>query len=293
VTFVVPFPPGGATDVFARLLAQALRDELRQPFVIENRPGAGTIVAAAAVAKTAPDGYTLLFAPISTLAFSPALYKALPYDPVKDFAPIGLIGESDFVLIANPSFPAKTLPELIALIRSKPGVLNYASAGPGTPHHIFMELLQRTAGLRMQHIPFRGGLAAVTAVVAGEIPLMLADMASAVGMIKDGKVKTFAVPSPGRVAALPDVPTFAESGLPGFTVGSWFSIVTRAGTPRPAIDALNAVLTGYLARTDVRERLAPIGIRPLTSTPEELERFIRAEIARWTQIIKEAGITPE
>lgn len=293
VNLVVPLPPGGATDLFARLLAQELREKLHQPFVIENRPGAGTTVAAAAVAKSAPDGYTLFLAPMTALAVSPALYKALPYDPVKDFAPIALVGQSEFVLIANPSLGAKTFSELIALIKSKPGELNYASSGPGSPHHIFMELLQRTAGLRMQHVPYRGGLSAVTAVVAGEIPLMIADVASALAMVKDGKVRTFAVPSQGRVAALPDVPTFAESGLAGFAAASWYSVVARAGTPRPAIDTLNAVLTAYVARADVQERLAAMGIRPLTSTPEELERFIATETAKWTRVVKEAGITPE
>jgi tripartite-type tricarboxylate transporter receptor subunit TctC len=293
VTLVVPLPPGGATDLFARLLAQELREKLRQPFVIENRPGAGTTIAAAAVAKSPPDGYTLFLAPMSALAVSTALYKALPYDPIKDFAPIALVGQSEFVLIANPSLGVKTFSELIALIKSKPGELNYASVGLGSPHHIFMELLQRTAGLRMQHVPYRGGLSAVTAIVAGEIPLMIADVASALAMIKDGKVRTFAVPSQGRVAALPDVPTFAESGLAGFAAASWYSVVARAGTPRPAIDTLNAVLTGYVARADVQERLAAMGIRPLTSTPEELERFIAAETAKWTRVVKDAGITPE
>jgi len=293
VTLVVPLPPGGATDLFARLLAQELRDKLHQPFVIENRPGAGTTVAAAAVAKSPPDGYTLFLAPMTALAVSAAIYKSLPYDPVKDFAPIALVGQSEFVLIANPSLGAKTLPELIALIKSRPGQLNYASAGPGSPHHIFMELLQRSAGLRMQHVPFRGGVSAVTAVVAGEIPLMIADVASALAMIQDGKVRTFAVPSPGRVAALPDVPTLAESGLPGFAATSWYSIVARAGTPRSTIDKLNAVLTGYVARADVRDKLATIGLRPLTSTPDELERFIAAEIAKWARVVKDAGITPE
>jgi tripartite-type tricarboxylate transporter receptor subunit TctC len=293
VNLVVPLPPGGATDLFARLLAQELRDKLRQPFVVENRPGAGTTVAAATVAKSAPDGYTLFLAPATALAVAAAIYKSLPYDPVKDFAPIALVGQSEFVLIANPSLGAKTFPELIALIKSKPGQLNYASSGPGSPHHVFMEMLQRTAGLRMQHVPFRGGVSAVTAVVAGEIPLMIADVASALAMIHDGRVRAFAVPSPGRVTALPDVPTFAESGLPGFAATSWYSVVARAGTPRSTIDKLNAVLTGYVARADVQEKLATIGIRPLTSTPEELERFITAEITKWTQVVKDAGITLE
>jgi tripartite-type tricarboxylate transporter receptor subunit TctC len=293
VTLIVPLPPGGATDLFARLLAQELRDKLHQPFVIENRPGAGTTVAAAAAAKSPPDGYTLFLAPMPALAVSVAIYKSLPYDPVKDFAPIALVGQSEFVLIANPSLGAKTFTELIALIKSRPGQLNYASAGPGSPHHIFMELLQRAAGLRMQHVPFRGGASAVTAVVAGEIPLMIADVASALAMIQDGKVKTFAVPSPGRVAALPDVPTFAESGLTGFAATSWYAMVARAGTPRATIDKLNAVLTGYVARADERDKLGTIGLRTLTSTPEELERFIAAEIAKWAQVVKDAGISAE
>jgi tripartite-type tricarboxylate transporter receptor subunit TctC len=254
VTFVCPFPAGGGTDILTRMLAQELQDKLKQPFIVENRPGAATILAASMVAKSAPDGYTLLLAPITTLSLNPNVYKSLPYDPVRDFAPIGLVGQSD---------------------------------------HIFMELLIRMADLKMQHVPYRGSVPALIDVVSGEIPLMIVDLAVALPMIHEGKVKAYAVPSPERVKALPDVPTIAEAGIPGYGATGWFSVVARAGTPRQAIDTINRVLSDYIRRPEVQDRLLAIGIRPRTSTPEELAAVIVSEGEKWGRVVREAGITPE
>ena len=293
VTFMVPYPPGGGTDILVRMLAEELRDKLKQPVVVENRPGAGTLVAAGMVAKSPPDGYTLLLAPVTTLAINPSVYKALPYDPVKDFAPVGLVGSADFVLVVNPSLGVKSVPELIALIKSKPGQMNYASAGTGTPHHLFLAMLLKMAGLQMQHVPYRGSVAALTDVMSGEIPLMIVDLPPALPLIKDGKVRALAVTSRARVAAAPDIPTIAEAGVTGYAATGWFSVVARAGTPRSTIDKINQVLTAYLQRANVKERLQDLAIQPFTSTPEELERHIASEIIKWGRVVKEAGITPE
>ena len=294
VTFICPFPAGGGTDILTRLLAQELQDKLKQPFVVENRTGAGTVIAAAAVAKSPPDGYTLLLAPVTTLAIGPSVYKSLPYDTAKDFDPVGLVGAAEFALVADPSLGARTLPELIALIRSKPGQLSYGSSGRSTPHHLFMEMFLKLIGGEAQHVPYRGSQPALTDVVAGRIQMMMmVDLAVAIPMIQAGKVRAYGVTSSTRVAAVPDIPTLAEAGLPGYAASGWFSVVARAGTPRSTIDKLDAVLTAYLKRPDVAERLAALAINPLTSTPDELETFIPAEIEKWARVVKDAGITPE
>jgi tripartite-type tricarboxylate transporter receptor subunit TctC len=293
VTFICPFPAGGGTDILTRMLAAELQDKLKQPFVVENRTGAGTVIAATALAKSPPDGYTLLLAPVTTLAIGPSVYKSLPYDTVKDFAPVGLVGSAEFALVAHPSLGAATLPELIALIKSRPGALSYGSSGRSTPHHLFMEMFLKMIGGTAQHVPYRGSLPALTDVVAGEINMMMADLAIAIPMIEAGKVRAYGVTSARRVTAVPDLPTIAEAGLPGYAASGWFSVVARAGTPRETIDKLNAVLTAYLKRPDVAQRLATLAINPLTSTPDELERYIPAEIAKWARVVKDAGITPE
>jgi tripartite-type tricarboxylate transporter receptor subunit TctC len=293
VTFVCPFPAGGGTDILTRLLAQELQDRLKQPFIVENRTGAGTVIAAAAVAKAQPDGYMLLLAPVTTLAIGPSVYKALPYDTVKDFAPISLVGSAQFALVANPALGANTLPELIALIRSKPGQLSYGTSGASTPHHLFMEMFLKMIDGKAQHVPYRGSVPALTDVVTGQIQFMMVDLAVAIPMIREGKVRAYGVTSPTRVRAMPDIPTIAEAGLPGYAATGWFSVVARAGTPRSTVDKINQVLTAYLKRPDVQDKLQAFAIEPLTSTPDELETFIPAEITKWAKVVKDAGITPE
>jgi tripartite-type tricarboxylate transporter receptor subunit TctC len=293
VTFVCPFPPGGGTDILTRMLAQELQDKLTQTIIVENRTGAGTVIAAAAVAKSPPDGYTLLLAPVTTLAIGPSIYKSLPYDTVKDFAPIGLVGSAQFALVANPSLGANTLRELIALVKAKNGQMSFGTSGASTPHHLFMEMFLKMIGGKAQHVPYRGSVPALTDVISGQIQFMMVDLAVAIPMIKEGKVKAYGVTSSTRIKAMPDLPTLAEAGLPGFSATGWFSVVARAGTPGPIVDRLNAILMAYLKRPDVNDRLQTLAIDPMTSTPGELAAFIPAEITKWAQVVKDAGIVPE
>ena len=293
MTVVVPFPPGGGTDVYARMLAEELRDKLKQTFVVENRPGASMQIGTAAVAKSPPDGSMLLMASSTSLAVNPNIYKSLPYDPIKDLAPISLVGSAYFVLVANPALGVKTLPELIATIKARPGQLSYASAGLGTPHHVFMELFMKMAGLKMQHVPYKGSVPALTDVMSGVIPVMIVDLLPSLQLIREGKVQAFGVTTAQRVKAAPDIPTIAEAALPGYSALGWFAVMARAGTPRPAIETINRVLVDYIKRPEVQDRLQVMALEPLTSTPEELARFIPAEMAKWGQVVRDAGIAQE
>jgi tripartite-type tricarboxylate transporter receptor subunit TctC len=236
VTFVVPFAPGGSTDILTRMLAEALRNQLKQPFVVENRPGASMQIGTAAVAKSPPDGSMLVMSSATSLAVNPNIYKSLPYDPIKDLAPVSLVGSAYFVLVANPALGPKTLPELIAYIKARPGQLSYASAGHGTPHHLFMELFMKMAGLKMQHVPYKGSVPALTDVMSGVIPVMMVDLLPSMQLIRDGKVTAFGVTTGHRVKVVPDIPTIAEAALPGYSALGWFAVMARAGTPRPAIE---------------------------------------------------------
>jgi tripartite-type tricarboxylate transporter receptor subunit TctC len=293
VTFVCPFPAGGGTDMLVRLLASELQDKLGKPVIVENRPGAGTVIAAAAVAKSPPDGHTLFLAPVTTLAIGPSIYKKLPYDTVKDFTPIGLVGSAQFALIANPSLGARTLRDLIALVKSRSGQMSYATSGASTPHHLFMEMFLKEIGAKAQHVPYRGSGPALTDVISGQIPFMMVDLAVAMPAIQSGKVIAYGVTSPERVKAMPNIPTIAEAGLPGFAATGWFSVVAAAGTPRPIVDKLNAILMAYLKQPQVQDKLSAVAIEPRTSTPDELARYIPAEIAKWAKVVKDAGIEPQ
>jgi tripartite-type tricarboxylate transporter receptor subunit TctC len=293
ITFLCPFPAGGGTDILTRLLAQELQEKLGKPVIVDNRVGAGTQIAANATAKSPPDGYTLFLAPITTLAIGPSVFKSLPYDTVKDFAPIGLVGSAQFALVANPNLDAPTLPDLIKLIKSKDGQMQYGTSGASTPHHLFMEMFLKQIGAKAQHVPYRGSVPAMTDVISGQIPMMMVDLAVAMGNIQEGKLKVYGVTSATRIKAMPDVPTIAEAGLPGFAATGWFSVVTRAGTPRPVIDKLNGVLMPYLKRPEVQDKLNAAAITPLTSTPDDLAKFIPAEIEKWAKVVKDAGIEPQ
>jgi tripartite-type tricarboxylate transporter receptor subunit TctC len=293
VTFICPFPAGGGTDILVRLLAAELQDKLKRPVIVDNRVGAGTVIAASAVAKSPPDGYTLFLAPVTTLAIGPAIYKKLPYDTVKDFAPVGLVGSAQFALVANPDIGAPTLPDLIALVKSKNGQMSYGTSGASTPHHLLMEMFLHQIGAKAQHVPYRGSVPAMTDVISGQIPFMMVDLAVAMGAIREGKLKVYGVTSPERIKAMPDLPTVAEAGLPGYGTNGWFSVVVAAGTARPIIDKLNGVLMAYLQRPDVQDKLNTLAITPLTSTPDELEKFIPTEIVKWAKVVKDAGIEPQ
>jgi len=293
VTFLCPFPAGGATDVLTRMLAQELQDKLKRTFIVENRPGAGTIVAAQAAARAAPDGYTLFLAPVTTLAIGPNIYKTLPYDTVKDFTPISLVGASEFALIASPKLGANSLAELIALIKSKTGQMNYASAGASTPHHLFMEWFLKMIDGKATHVPYRGSVAALTDLIAGEIPFMVIDLGIAIPSIKEGKVKAYGVTAVRRVKAMPELPTIAEAGVPGYGASGWFSVVAPAKTPRPIVDKINRVLVDFVNRPDIQDKMNALAITPVTSTPDELAELIPADIKKWGQVVRDAGITPE
>jgi tripartite-type tricarboxylate transporter receptor subunit TctC len=293
VTFICPFPAGGGTDILVRLLAQELQDKLKKPVIVDNRVGAGTVIAANAVAHSPPDGYTLLLAPVTTLAIGPSIYKKLPYDTVKDFAPVGLVGSAQFALVANPNIGAPTLPDLIALIKSKNGQMSYGSSGASTPHHLFMEMFLHMIGAKAQHVPYRGSVPAMTDVIAGRIPMMMVDLAVAGQQIREGKLKAYGVTSPYRIKSMPELPTIAQAGLPGFAATGWFSVVVPAGTPRPIIDKLNGILMPYIKRPDVEDRLQALAIEPRTSTPDELAQFLPGEIVKWAKVVKDAGIEPQ
>ncbi len=293
ITFVCPFPAGGGTDTLVRLLAAELQDKLKRTVIVENRPGAATLLAAGAVAKAAPDGHTLLLAPVSTLAISPHMFKTLPYDPIKDFAPVGIVGSAQYALIAYPGLGADTLPDLIKLIKSKNGEMTYASPGIGTPHHLLMEMFLKMVDAKAQHVTYRGSPPALNDLVSGRISLMMADLSASIGLIQDGKLKVYGVNSPTRIKTLPDKPTIAEAGLPGFAGSAWFAVAVPAGTPRPIIDKLNGVLTNYIKGAEAQDKLDALAISPITSTPQELEAFIPVELARWGKAAMDAGIEPQ
>ena len=293
IRVVVPFVPGGGSDTLGRMVAQKLAEGLKQQAFVDNRGGAGGRLGADLVAKAAPDGYTLLFTGSGTLIMAPALYEKLPYDPQKDFAPITLIASSAYVLLVHPAVPVRSLKQLIALCRARPGLLNYASAGLGAPGHLSGELFQSMAGVKMAHVPYKGTAPGIMSVIAGETDLTFSSLVPAVPAIHSGRVRAVAVTSSSRSSILPEVPTMAESGLPGFETMTHYGVLAPAGTARDIVATLNAVLVKELQSAEVRKRLETDGSELSTSTPEEFARLIRTETAKWMKVIKAAGIKPE
>src|SRR6476659_5674456 len=280
---ILPFPPGGGTDILGRLIAERLSASLGQPVVVENRGGAGGNVGAEAAAHSAPDGYTiLLVAP--TVAISPSLYSKLNYDPVKDLAPISLVATVPNVMITNPAVEAKNLQEFIELARSRPGAMNYGSGGAGTSNHLAGELFNIVTGTKLVHVPYKGVNLAMQGVLAGEIQLVFIGIPAALPHIKAGKLRALALVAPQRSPALPEVPTVAEAGLKDFEVTTWYGILAPAGTPRPIVSRLIAVLVKIMHTPDVKERLAGMATDPLTSTPEEFAAYLKQEIAKWGDV---------
>jgi tripartite-type tricarboxylate transporter receptor subunit TctC len=290
---IIPFAGGSASDVVTRILLDRTARSIGQPFIIENRPGQGTATGAAYVARSAPDGYTLLAATSSTLAFNPTVYKKLPYDAVMDFSPISLIAAVPFVLVVNPTLPVNGVADLVRLAKSKPGELSYASGGMGAPHHIYMELFKSMTGTDIKHIPYRGGGPALNDVVAGHVPMMFGDVGPVTGLVREGRVKGLGVTVGKRVETIPAVPTLIEAGLAGYEGNSWQSIVAPAHLPQPIVVALNKALTGVLGEPATREHFSKLGMQPFPSTPEEFADYIRAEIRKWAPIIKTAGATED
>ena len=290
VRIIVPFPPGGPADVLARLVGDKLAQSLGKPFVVENKAGAGGNIGMEQGARAAPDGYTLILAPVGNLTVAPALYASLPYDPAKDFAPITVIASVPNVLIVHPSVPAKSVAELVALAKAKPGSLNYASPGNGSIPHLAGELFKRMAGIDIVHIPFNGVAPASNAVLSGNVQMFFAQSSAALPQWRAGKVVALGVATPKRIAAAPDLPTIAEQGFPGFDATSWYALVAPAGTPLAVIDRLHAEIVRALAEPDVRERIAGLGAEPVGNTPAEFAMMQRAEALRWTRLAKEANI---
>jgi tripartite-type tricarboxylate transporter receptor subunit TctC len=289
IRVVVPFPAGGTTDVLARAAAQKLTETLGQPTVVDNRPGAGGNIGAELVAKSPPDGYTLLMGTVGTHAINPGLYPKLPYDHVHDFAPVILVAGVPNVLVINPALPVNTVQELIAYARANPGKLNFASSGNGTSIHLSAELFKTMAGVQMTHVPYKGSAPALQDLVGGQVQLMFDNLPSSLALIKAGKLKALAVTSSGRAAALPDVPTVAESGLPGFEASSWFGLLAPAGTPPPVIATLNGEIAKWLATPEAREKLLAQGANAVGGSSEDFARFIAAETTKWQKVVKDSG----
>lgn len=290
IRFIVPYAAGGTTDLLSRAIAQKLSEALGQGVVPDNRPGAGGNVGAEIAAKSPPDGYTMLMAPVSPMAINVTLYGSkMAFNPEKDFAPVTLVAKVPLVVVVNPSVPAKTLMELIALAKSKPGRLNYGSAGNGSSNHLVGEMLKTAAGIDMVHIPYRGGGPGMMALVAGQIDVLIGQVPTVTPMVNAGRLRALAVSGAQRSPALPEVPTMAEAGLSGFDATAWYSIVVPAGTPKPIIARLNAELVKILKSPDIRARLISEGADVETSTPEELAAFVRSEIPKWAKAIKDSG----
>jgi tripartite-type tricarboxylate transporter receptor subunit TctC len=289
IKMIVPYPAGGTTDFLARLISEQIQIGLSATVVVENKPGAGTTLGAEQVARAEPDGYTLLMATSTTLAINKTLYKNLPYDPVKDFTPIALVAAVPFALIVNPQIPAATLSEFIAYARSKPG-LAYGSAGNGSPQHLGAEMLKSAARIDIRHVPYRGSVPAMLDVIAGHIPFMIVDLQPALPQIREGKVRVLGVTAPERVAAAPDIPTLAEGGLPGFQLVAWQGVVAPAGLSRAITDQLAAQIGKLVADPATREKLTRIALEPLPgSTPETFGSYIKTEVDRWADIVKNSG----
>jgi tripartite-type tricarboxylate transporter receptor subunit TctC len=290
VKMLVGFSAGGGTDVVARILAQKMSESLSQTVVVENRPGASGMIAGEAVAKSAPDGYTLMMGSQTTFAVAPTLYRKTSLDPARDFAGIAMSAISPLVLVVHPSVPAQSVKDVIAMAKSKPGGVNFGSGGLGTTPHMTGELFQSVAGIKMAHVAYRGEAPAINDLIGGQIPLMFANLSAVIGNIKAGQLRALAVTSAKRAAAAPDVPTLSEAGLPGFEAATWFALVAPAGTPREVRARLNAEAKRALALPDVRQRFADLGMTAEDSTPDSLDAYIRSEIAKWTKVIKDADI---
>ncbi len=290
IRFIVPFPPGGGTDVNARIIAPRLSAALGQQVVVENRTGAGGMVGTEVVAKSAPDGYSMVIATIGPIAINQSLYAKMTYDPAKDLAPVTITGEVPNGLVVHPTLPAKTLKDLIALAKQRPRELNYGSSGAGAGDHLAAEMLSVMAGIRMTHVPYKGGPLAMVDLMAGNIQMIFATLATGMPYIRAGRVRTLAVAGAQRFALLPEVPTVAEAGVPGYAIHNWAGVFVAAGTPRPIIDRLNVEIVKALAPPDVRQKLLEMGLVAATNTPDQFASFIQSETVKWAKVVKEAGI---
>jgi tripartite-type tricarboxylate transporter receptor subunit TctC len=291
VTIVVPFAAGGTTDILARVIGDALKNELGQPVVVDNRAGAGGNIGAALAAKANADGHTLFMGTVGTHAINQSLYKKLPYDPLKDFAPLTRVAMVPNLLVANPARPYKTVKELVAYAKANPGKVTFGSSGNGSSIHLSGELFNSLAKVDMIHVPYKGSAPAVTDLVGGQIDIMFDNMPSAIQHVRSGRLKAIAVTTAKRSPELPDVPTIAEAGVPGYEATSWFGLFTNANVPAPVVAKLNAAIVKVLAKPEVQKKLAEQGAEPYSEKPEQFAEFIRKETAKWSQVVKAAGAT--
>jgi tripartite-type tricarboxylate transporter receptor subunit TctC len=291
VKLVVPQTPGGATDVFARKIGQALSEKWRQPVVIENRAGAGGVVGTDVVAKSAPDGYTLLVTYAGSQAINPSLYPKIPFDSVKDFQTVATLASTPFVLIVHPRHPARDLVEFIALARAKPDTLTYASSGNGSVNHLLGEMLKADTGIKMLHVPYRGVAPAITDVIGGQVDSAFTSVPSVLQMVRNGNVRALAVSSARRIAIAPEIPTIAESGFPGFDVNPWWGILAPAGIDMAIVRKINSDVDAILRTRDMVDFLAAQGAEPLLTSPEEFLKMLQADVITWAKVVKSAGVT--
>lgn len=289
IRIIVAFPPGGGIDIVARLVGQKLAESWGQQVLVENRPGGSTVIGTEALLKSAPDGHTLL-AMSSSHVTNPHLIPKLPYDAIKDFAPVTTLINTAFVLAINPSVPANNLREFIALAKSKPGQLNYSSAGNASAPHLAGELLNITAGIKLQHVPYKGGVPAVNDLLGGLVQLTIQPPIFVLSHVKAGKLKALAISGNARFSALPDVPTFAEAGLPGYDMNAWFGLLAPAGTPKAVIDKLSAEIARILVLPDIKEKLLGQGLEPFISTPEQLAALMKSDLVKYGKLIRAANI---
>jgi tripartite-type tricarboxylate transporter receptor subunit TctC len=289
IRLVAPFAPGGGTDISARLLAEPLGKALSETVVVDNRPGAGSVVGTEIVANSNPDGYTLLLGNIS-MAFNAALYKKLPYDTLRDFTPISLVSDQPNILVAHPSLPAKTFKEFVALARAQPGKLTYASAGTGAGTHLAMELLMMSQNIELVHVPYKGTGPALTALLGNQISVFFSTFASALPHVKAERLRAFAVTSLKRAATLPEVPTVAESGVPGYEYSTWYGLLSPSGVPRAIVERLNKETAAALNNPDVRQRFLSQGMDPIPSTASHFAAYLKSETDKWSKVIRAAKI---
>jgi tripartite-type tricarboxylate transporter receptor subunit TctC len=287
---LVGFPPGGANDIVARIASQKLSETLGQAVVVENRPGNAGVIAAEALAKAAPDGYTLMLGSTGTNVIAPALTSRLPYDPVNAFVPVGLLGIAPSAMVVNAAVPAQSVREFIALAKARPGKLTYASSGNGTTLHLGGELFKLMAGVDMVHVPYKGNAQALTDVAGGQVDLIFSALPPALPLAKAGKVRLLGIAMPERLRSMPEMPTIAEQGLPGYEMSTWYGIFAPAGTPTEAVERLGADIRRTVADPKVREQIAAQGIEPVTSTPADFRTFVNAELEKWARVVRAAGI---
>jgi tripartite-type tricarboxylate transporter receptor subunit TctC len=293
VTLIVAQPPGGGTDIITRIIANQLNIQLQQPFVVENRPGAGTVVGTAAAANAAPDGHTLLTGLNANMAVNPSLFAHLSYDPIRDFTPISMLAEFPFAIVVSNNFPAHSIKDLVAMAKERPGAINFASAGNGTGQHLSTALFELQAGIKMTHVPYRGAAPAYTDVISGQTPVFFDNLASALGQIKGGSVRALAVTGKERSPLIPEVPTVAEAGVPDYVYYVWFGLWAPKQTPKPIVEKLYAEVQKALANPDVKRRIIADSGMPLNMPLADIEPFVKSEIAKWADVIKRAGVQIE